>query len=265
MTIQKMNEACDRLASASINVGYDQWQRWSFFNRATKELIANKEGDCSSTSGAIAALGGYPVNLSDPYWTGNFVERMAQAGFSSINVTGWGPGALYPALRSGDFLIGPGHVVYVREPNRWWSAEADEEGSSHGGVGGDQTGREARFREPYMRSRGWTNIVRPPASAPAEPLASSWPKPSLLAVDGELGPRTIRAMQAWAGAVPDGIWGPRTTRSLQHKVGARVDGIKGPETTRKLQSVVGARVDGEWGPDTTRKLQIFLNNLRITY
>ena len=260
MTIQGLNEACDRVASAEVNVGYDQWQRWSFFNRDTKELIPNKEGDCSSTSGAIAALAGYPVNLTDPFWTGNFVERMQQAGFTTVNVTGWDSGALYPALRPGDFLIGPGHVLYVREPNRWFSAEADEFGNSHGGAGGDQTGREARFRSPYMRSRGWTHIVRPPADA--APLTDTRPRVDLLVVDGELGPKTIKAMQTWVGAVPDGIWGWRTTRALQNKVGARVDGIRGPETTRKLQAVVGAKQDGIWGPNTTRALQDFLNGLK---
>ena len=41
---------------------------------------------------------------------------------------------------------------------------------------GDQTGVEVLWRKPYMRSKGWTRILRPPADPPvAAPLVSgSW-------------------------------------------------------------------------------------------
>lgn len=80
-----------------------------------------------------------------------------------------------------------------------------------------------------------------------------------LVVDGELGPRTITAMQRWLDVTPDGQWGPITTRALQARVGVRADGIRGPQTIRGLQRLVGVVIDGVLGPQTIRALQRYLN------
>lgn len=101
-----------------------------------------------------------------------------------------------------------------------------------------------------------------PNATPAGTNPAPTPSQGALAVDGVLGPDTIRAMQAWVGTTTDGIWGRGTTRALQAKVGAKVDGVRGPETTRKTQAVVGATQDGVWGRGTTRALQRYLNKLR---
>lgn len=153
MTVARLQKACD-LVEAS-NPGYDQGNRWSFFDRKTLKLKSRGELDCSSGCGAIAALAGYPVNLTDPFYSGNFVERMISTGlFKAIRFTTVGK------VKPGDFLVGPGHVVFVRDQKRWWSAESDERGKASGGKAGDQTGRETRFRAPYGRARGWSTIVR---------------------------------------------------------------------------------------------------------
>lgn len=47
---------------------------------------------------------------------------------------------LISMLHDGDFLLGPGHVVFCYTPTKWWSAENDERGKSTGGKAGDQTG-----------------------------------------------------------------------------------------------------------------------------
>ena len=166
MPVLDMLKASTRLASAEVNLGYDQGQRWTFFDRRTKAVFNGKECDCSSLSGAIAVLGGYRVNLSDPFYTGTFAERMVSAGFKRISVSGMGATTLYKTVMPGDFLLGPGHVLFVHTTTQWLSAEADESGKSSGGRGGDQSGREVRFRPPYMRSKGWTYILR---SVPTTP------------------------------------------------------------------------------------------------
>lgn len=153
MTVARLQKACD-LVEAS-GPGYDQGDRWSFFDRKTLTLRKRGELDCSSGCGAIAVLAGYPVNLKDPFWSGNFVERMIATGlFRAIKFKA------FSQVKPGDFLVGPGHVVFVRDRKRWWSAESDERGKASGGKAGDQTGRETRFRAPYGRSRGWSTIVR---------------------------------------------------------------------------------------------------------
>ena len=162
MSIKKMVEKAEYFASSAFNLGYDQGQRWSFFNRSTNTPIPNKETDCSSLSGAVAKLGGYRVNLSDPFYSGNFKDRMVQGGdFNATSISGWGATKLYGAIRAGDFLVGPGHVVFCISPTRWLSAEGDERGRATGGSPGDQSGKEVRIRGPYMRPQGWAHLIRP--------------------------------------------------------------------------------------------------------
>ena len=260
MGIQEMLLAARNFAKPAFNLGYDQGQRWTFFNRQTNETYPNKETDCSSLSGAVAKLGGYNVDLSDPFYTGNFEARMKAAGFQSINVRGWGATKLFESVKPGDFILGPGHVVFVISPREWLSAEADERGRKNGGASGDQSGKEVRVRGPYARSRGWTCILRdekpaqnltvthpapePAAqSAPAFPLPSGWyfgpkngPKES---VSGYFGHRDgLRTWQAqmkrrgWNISV-DGLYGPQTeriTKAFQKEKKLDVDGRIGPAT-----------------------------------
>lgn len=264
MGVQEMLAAARYFGSPAFNVGYDQGQRWTFFNRETNVSSPNKETDCSSLSGAIAKLGGYNVDLSDPFYTGTFESRLKAAGFQSINVRGWGSSRLYSTIEPGDFVLGPGHVVFAISRTEWLSAEGDERGRRIGGRAGDNIGSEVRIRRPYMRSKGWTCILRardyaeplvahteapkPDASfmalkAPAFPLPSGWyfgpkkgPKHS---VSGYYGHRsdlrrwqTQMKLRGWA-LTADGYYGPQTekiTQAFQREKGLEVDGKIGPIT-----------------------------------
>lgn len=89
-------------------------------------------------------------------------------------------------------------------------------------------------------------------------------RPVKLAVDGEFGPLTTRALQRalnahGAGLSVDGQFGPLTKRALQRYLGVTADGAVGSATVRALQRRVGAAADGAWGPQTTRALQRALN------
>lgn len=251
-TIARMQQMADLLDRS--NLGYDQGQRWTFLDAGARAVVPGGECDCSSSCGAIAWLAGYGVTLTGTFYTGNFAPRLALAGFAVLGFSS------LAQVRPGDFLVTPGaHVIFVRDAARWWSAEVDERGKSSGGKGGDQTGRETRYRAPYLRPGGWTYIVRPPAEVePATPLASTQ-HTTKLAVDGDFGPQTIRALQRLTGATPDGVFGPASKRALQRWLGVGVDGIVGPKTVRALQARVGAKVDGQWGRGTTRALQVYLN------
>lgn len=95
-----------------------------------------------------------------------------------------------------------------------------------------------------------------------------------LAVDGDFGPQSKRALQwrlnvteaySHGPLVVDGDVGPATIRYMQQRLNwsngpVAVDGQLGPQTIRALQAHTGAGVDGSWGPDTTRHLQVALNN-----
>ena len=286
MSLTKMNAYADLLNAS--NVGYDQYERFSF-NPARDGLsvIPNRECDCSSSCAAIAKAGGFNVDMRDPIYTGNFENKLVEAGFAAIDVRGWSQSKLYAAVSEGDFLLGPGHVVYIRERNRWWSAENDERGLSTGGRAGDQTGMEARYRNPYMRSRGWEWILRPAIAA--DPLVAVTPQPSPTTVT-PLKPRQIewrnpgtdfvRIVQRIVGVNPTGYYGTVTKRrvsALQAKLGVGVDGLFGAGTAEAyllsqpnmhvksaglhepavmlLQWIVRSKVDGDFGPLTEADLK----------
>lgn len=286
MSLTKMNAYADLLNAS--NVGYDQNERFSF-NPARDGLtvIPNRECDCSSSCAAIAKAGGFNVDMRDPIYTGNFENKLVEAGFTAIDVRGWSQSKLYAAVSEGDFLLGPGHVVYIRERNRWWSAENDERGLSTGGRAGDQTGMEARYRNPYMRSRGWEWILRPAIAA--DPLVAVTPGPSPTTVT-PLKPRQIewrnpdtdfvRIVQRIVGVNPTGYYGTVTKRrvsALQAKLGVGADGLFGAGTAEAyllsqpnmhaksaglhepavmlLQWIVRSKVDGAFGPLTEADLK----------
>lgn len=286
MSLTKMNAYADLLNAS--NVGYDQYERFSF-NPARDGLsvIPNRECDCSSSCAAIAKAGGFNVDMRDPIYTGNFKNKLIEAGFAAIDVRGWSQSKLYAAVSAGDFLLGPGHVVYIRERNRWWSAENDERGRSTGGKAGDQTGMEARYRNPYMRSRRWEWILRPVIEA--DSLVTVTPLPSPTTVT-PLKPRQIewrnpstdfvRIVQRIVGVNPTGYYGSVTKRrvsALQAKLGVGVDGLFGAGTAEAyllsqpnmhaksaglhepavmlLQWIVRSKVDGVFGPLTEADLK----------
>lgn len=113
---------------------------------------------------------------------------------------------------------------------------------------------------PIERGGGAQSIPAPPAtSSPSRPSRPA----GKLAVDGVLGPATVRALQQVVGVTADGIMGPDTRRALQRYLRVKVDGDLGRTSVRALQAWVGADVDGIWGPATTRALQRTLNRDKI--
>lgn len=277
MSIQAMKAYADQLES--LRIGYDQGDRWSFNpNRDGQTIIADREGDCSSTCAAIFRAGGVNLDTSDPMYTGNFREKAVAAGCTAINVQGKGVWAIVSMLQPGDCLLGPGHIVFVYSPTRWWSAENDEYRRSSGGRAGDQTGFEARFRGPYARSRGWHYILRPPNT---EIVVNVLPGSDGGRIEGAE-PRRIdwrnrdggwvRIVQEIVGSATDGIFGPRTkaaVQALQRRLSVGADGDFGPATAeayllsvpnlykgrggmpsgavKLLQWIVRSRVDGQFG------------------
>ena len=283
--IDLMNEYADKLAASEP--GYDQSQRWTFNPaRDGKSVVFRGEGDCSSTCAAIARAGGIPIDTRDPIYTGNWWRKATAAGMRSIYVGSHSFQDLMNLIQPGDFLLGPGHIVYVRTKNKWWSAEADERGRKSGGQTGAQTPMEARYRGPYNRTRKWEWVLRPDVAA-AEPLVAVLPvetEPEPVHVGVSVEPRAIdwhdatfiRIVQAIVGAGVDGIYGPRTkdrVRAWQRQRGLNSDGIFGPKSAavfleengnlyegrgqmdpqavRMVQWICRSKVDGSFGPLTT--------------
>jgi peptidoglycan hydrolase-like protein with peptidoglycan-binding domain len=91
------------------------------------------------------------------------------------------------------------------------------------------------------------------------PNAKPVPKGPNLSVDGDFGPKTIKALQDALGVKQDGVFGPKSKKALQKKLVVKQDGIIGPVTVKALQKKLGVSQDGKWGPITTRALQRALN------
>ncbi|KZE41426.1 peptidoglycan-binding protein [Microbacterium sp. T32] len=96
--------------------------------------------------------------------------------------------------------------------------------------------------------------------------AVGFPTSEQLELDGDLGPKTIKALQislGFTGEDVDGELGPKTIKALQAALGFTgddLDGEIGPKTREALQRALSVNVDGDWGVQTIKALQNFLNH-----
>lgn len=103
---------------------------------------------------------------------------------------------------------------------------------------------------------GTNAVLFPPAPPLRPPAPAVAPR---LAVDGQWGEQTVRALQRELGVEVDGDYGPNTKRALQRRLGVAADGVVGPMTIRALQRRLAVPADGKIGPQTIRALQHRLN------
>ena len=191
--------------------------------------------------------------------------------------------------KPGDVLIfGTTHAVHTGflEKQKGSYVQAIE-GNTTSGNGGSQTDGGGVYRR--VRPRSWvrgcidmsdayttdrfvagTGVSIPSVSKPSTPKA-------LLAVDGQIGPNTVRALQKWLQTVGkfnftpsggiDGDLGPFTVSALQVQLArnglklGRADGKFGPKSARALERFLGlpkTAVPGLY-PGLIRGLQKFLN------
>lgn len=148
---------------AAGNFGYSQSDRWSGLRGGKLHEPGNF--DCSSSTGVVMLLAGYPIDITGTFWTGNIADRLVKAGFRKVSAKGKSLAWLRRNVVAGSALVGPGHVVAGVGGGKVLSFEADERGRGTGGKPGDQTGREGRIRDIYLRSRGWEWLLLPPADA----------------------------------------------------------------------------------------------------
>jgi len=259
MTILKMIEIMDKLNSSKI--GYDQGERWSHLDRKGKKIIPNKEGDCSATCGTVIWLGGYPIVLTGTFFTGNIVTRAKDSGyFKIISVKGWSQKKLFDYLKQGDTMQGTGHVIVVREggpKGKWLSFESDEHGKSTGGTDGKQAGEHVGYRKPYMRSRGWSYIIRP--------FPSTKYRGEVLA-QYEMGHSYAKSMAklkvtaSWDGPMYDAFLKAWAVLDAGMKLEYSVERLASPTTDSHAFVVLGSglRSDGSLPVKMIRRLQLAL-------
>jgi hypothetical protein len=139
---------------------------------------------------------------------------------------------------------------------------SDAEWASFNGICGHQHVPNNDHGDPGLISLPGLGSTPQPAPGP-----QSGPPWGTIAVDGDFGSQTVKALQASlnsTGANPqlaiDGGFGPASKKALQGRLNATngpvtIDGDVGQQTVKALQRHVGAGVDGAWGSETTSKLQ----------
>lgn len=181
--------AQDALMATKPAVGYtqDPIGRRKVVDRLAQAWRPGTSSDCSFTAFAVQLVAGLvvPAWRTITLYSGNIISVLVGTGlYRKVPVSQYKTlDALTAALRPGDTLAGPGHVVSVGR-GRWLSWEHDERGKETGGRPGWQAGEKTGWRAPYMRSRGWTAAARliPVADFQAQILAAyakgrTWARP----------------------------------------------------------------------------------------
>jgi len=278
--------------AARANLGYSQefneTGRWSWLDKLFKRIVAGMACDCSSLTMGLYWLAGYKINISGTCATVNAADLARAAGFQVLDFTSLSD------VREGDALLTPNHhiVPVYREADgslKCLSAEYNEFGTATGGQPGDQTGREVVIRPLYIRSGGWTYILRPPADEAT--AVSVITKPIVFAQSMQ--PRFIEPTENYwvaiwqriVGEQPSGVMNDATKskiKVLQKSLGftgLNIDGVPGPKTAvrylislgvmqegwkcegvRLVQWLVRERMDGEYGRITAnavKKVQVW--------
>ena len=176
MTVKEAVKVGKHLATR--NFGYGQDDRTSAWNDNGKLGIAGLrepgDTDCSFSTALAYYLGGIIPRsvLKGSFYTGNAANVLAKTGmFHRINVQKLTLDQIKAKSKTGDSIVGPGHMMFCVGPNQWVSFETTEKGTSTGGKKGDQTGREGRIRGLYLRGSssrtkgksktGWVDLLRP--------------------------------------------------------------------------------------------------------
>lgn len=117
--------------------------------------------------------------------------------------------------------------------------------------------------------------------APVKPTPEPVPAPTKVAVDGKMGPATVKATQKLFGTPEDGVisgqlktlekyypainavtfggGGSFLIMRLQKWLGKTQDGVLGKETIKAWQKLLGVKQDGYFGTDTCKAWQKYIN------
>ena len=249
---------------AVANMGYSQSDRWNFNASA---------GNCDCSSLVIHALREAGFDTGSATYTGNLSSNLTKRGWTRVAADG--------NPHAGDILLNDVHHVAVYlGGGRLAQASISERGTAYGKAG-DQTGRETNIKAYY--SYPWNCYLRYTGGNAGTVSNGS------LAVDGNVGPATVRKWQQVMGTTVDGIisgqlvpdqrtywrpaiddsvvtyggYGSDLIRAVQKRLGCGADGLLGPATIRAIQKHYGLAQDASFGPATARALQNALNQNRF--
>ena len=244
---------------ATANMGYSQADRWNFNPSA---------GNCDCSSLVIHSLKEAGFDTGDATYTGNLSDNLTKRGWTRLPANG--------NPQTGDILLNDVHHVAVYlGGGRLAQASISERGTAYGS--------ETNIRNYY--NYPWNCYLRYQGAQSSVPAANS----GAIAVDGNVGPATVRRWQQVMGTTVDGIisgqqvpdgrtyarpaidssvvrygaGGSDLIRAVQRRLGCGTDGLLGPATIRAIQVHYGLAQDASFGTATARALQTALNQNRF--
>lgn len=191
-------------AANNDNIGYDQNQRYSYWNQLQavgfypSKISVPCESDCSAGVIANTRAVGYLLNIAplkniNATYTGNMRAGYAAAGFQVLTESKYLTSNAY--LMPGDILLNDYDHTCVNLGIGSLSGYSPSSGSYE---------PESEYNNSRLTNREIQTILK----------AIGWPN---LAVDGSYGPitiATVKEFQTLYGLQPDGITGPATTTVL---------------------------------------------------
>lgn len=171
-TVAAILAALDQLVAAKPGYSQGAKARWSALDSAGKRFVKGRDVDCSAAAGMVLYVAGLltKAHIGGTFFSGNIASVCRAAGMQVLSISGLKTlAALRAAVRPGDVLVGPGHVVIVGRDGRVFSPEHDERGKTSGGKPGNQ-GDKVGWRTLYMRPKGWTYLIRVKAQPSAATL-----------------------------------------------------------------------------------------------
>lgn len=230
-------------------------------------------GNCDCSSLVIHCLREAGFDTGSATYTGNLSGELTKRGWTRLPANG--------SPQPGDILLNDVHHVAVYlGGGKLAQASISERGTAYGKAG-DQTGRETNIRSCY--SYPWNCYLHYGNGGGSSASTGA------LAVDGNVGPATVRRWQQVMGTAVDGVisgqqvpdgrtyarpaidssvvrygaGGSDLIRAVQRRLGCGVDGLLGPATIRAIQAHYGLEQDASFGPGTARALQTALNQNRF--
>ena len=244
---------------------YSQSDRWNFNPSG---------GNCDCSSLVIHCLKEAGFDTGTATYTGNLRDNLTRHGWTRLPANG--------NPQPGDILLNDvHHVALYLGGGKLAQASISELGTAYGAAG-DQTGRETNIRGYY--SYPWNCYLRYGNGGNTGTASTG-----ALAVDGNVGPATVRKWQAVMGTAVDGIisgqqvpdgrtyarpaidssvvrygaGGSDLIRAVQRRLGCGVDGLLGPATIRAIQAHYGLAQDASFGPARAPALHTALNQNRF--
>ena len=238
-------------AANNDNIGYDQWERDTFWNQLKKvaydpsKIKTPCETDCSAGTIALIKAVGYlkgvvELQQCNATYTGNMMDFFrSAAGQKHFQILTGKYLTDSSYARKGDINLNTAHHVNITIDNGANSGASNSSSSttSRNYIMEGDNGNEVKIMQKMLIACGYNCGIS--------------------GADGDFGPKTTAALKLFQHAVSikeDGKYGPKSKTKLEAKYKTVVDKVN---SSKSIESVAKEVLAGKWGvdPERTNKLK----------